>query len=285
MAETHTADQQNALTKQPNRRNNQSIFIHIQLGSERAMNKSESKYFNTAIRMDKAFLALLEKKDFEYITVKEFCTMAGVNRSTFYLHYENMGDLLEESIHYMHRQFLVHMRDNSIETSFVRRLHDCPLNELYLVTPEYLQPYLSYIQDNKRLFRTAMNHAEILQLQGTYSDMFKHVFTPILDRFNVPEHDRPYMMSFYVHGLMAIVETWLKNDCADSIDYVMEPHRPLHPPRIRHVSRIGISARQRDSSTEKRKTPKLTNPATSGKRSSGVNTSQSAACRHRRRPV
>lgn len=52
MAETHTADQQNALTKQPNRRNNQSIFIHIQLGSERAMNKSESKYFNTAIRMD-----------------------------------------------------------------------------------------------------------------------------------------------------------------------------------------------------------------------------------------
>ena len=30
------------------------------------------------------------------------------------------------------------------------------------------------------------------------------------------------MMSFYVHGLMAIVETWLKNDCADSIDYVME---------------------------------------------------------------
>lgn len=186
------------------------------------MNKSESKYFNTAMRMDKAFLTLLEKKDFEYITVKEFCTMAGVNRSTFYLHYENMGDLLEESIHYMHRQFLVHMRDNSIETSFVKRLHDCPINELYLVTPEYLQPYLSYIQDNKRLFRTAMNHAGILQLQGTYSDMFKHVFTPILDRFNVSEHDRPYMTSFYVHGLMAIVETWLKNDCADSIDYVME---------------------------------------------------------------
>ncbi len=37
------------------------------------MNKSESKYFNTAIKMDKAFLALLEEKDFEYITVKELC--------------------------------------------------------------------------------------------------------------------------------------------------------------------------------------------------------------------
>lgn len=35
------------------------------------MNKNESKYFNTAIKMDEAFLELLEKKDFSYITVKE----------------------------------------------------------------------------------------------------------------------------------------------------------------------------------------------------------------------
>ena len=66
------------------------------------MNKSESKYFNTAIKMDKAFLALLEEKDFEYITVKELCKRADVNRSTFYLHYENMTDLLAESIEYMY---------------------------------------------------------------------------------------------------------------------------------------------------------------------------------------
>lgn len=48
------------------------------------MNKSERKYFNTAKKMDIAFLELLEQKDFEYITVKEICKRAGVNRSTFY---------------------------------------------------------------------------------------------------------------------------------------------------------------------------------------------------------
>lgn len=37
------------------------------------MNKSESKYFATAARMDEAFLELIEKKDFAYITVKEIC--------------------------------------------------------------------------------------------------------------------------------------------------------------------------------------------------------------------
>ena len=62
------------------------------------MNRSESKYFNTALRMDEALAALLEKKDFEYITVKEICDAAGVNRSTFYLHYENTRDLLDETV-------------------------------------------------------------------------------------------------------------------------------------------------------------------------------------------
>ena len=56
------------------------------------MNKSESKYFATAARMDEAFLILLAKKDFEYITVKEICEVAEVNRSTLYLHYETMSD-------------------------------------------------------------------------------------------------------------------------------------------------------------------------------------------------
>ena len=69
------------------------------------MNRSESKYFATATRMDEAFLTLLAKKNFEYITVKEFCEVAGVNRSTFYLHYETMSDLLSESVGRMNEQF------------------------------------------------------------------------------------------------------------------------------------------------------------------------------------
>ena len=42
------------------------------------MNKKESKYFSTAAKMDAALIDLLEKKDFEYITVKEICEKAGV---------------------------------------------------------------------------------------------------------------------------------------------------------------------------------------------------------------
>jgi AcrR family transcriptional regulator len=66
------------------------------------MKNSESKYYKTALLMDEALLILLEKKEFEFITVKEICEKAGVNRTTFYLHYESMEDLLMETIEMMY---------------------------------------------------------------------------------------------------------------------------------------------------------------------------------------
>lgn len=73
------------------------------------MNKNETKYLNTARLMDETLIAILEKKSYEYITVKEICEKAEVNRSTFYLHYETMNDLLEEAVDYitskMHGKF------------------------------------------------------------------------------------------------------------------------------------------------------------------------------------
>lgn len=183
------------------------------------MNKSESKYFATAAKMDEAFLALLEKKDFAYITVKEICKAAGVNRSTFYLHYETVRDLLTESVDHMNRQFLDYMARDA--QAFVTKLRTCPMDELYLVTPEYLTPYLGYIKEHRRVFRTAMEHADVLGMDNIYAQMFRHVFTPILERFRVPEQDRAYIMAFYIQGLMAIVTEWMKGDCADSVDRVV----------------------------------------------------------------
>lgn len=182
------------------------------------MKKSESKYFNTAVRMDQAFLGLLEKKDIEYITVKEICEAAGVNRSTFYLHYETIGDLLAESVQYMNQQFQEHMELRA--EKFVSKIHECPLEELYLVTPAYLIPYLEYIRQNKRLFRTALKNSGSLRLDRTYRRMMRHVFLPILERFQVPEADREYIMAFYISGLIAILSEWLKHDCKDSMKHI-----------------------------------------------------------------
>lgn len=182
------------------------------------MKKSESKYFNTAVRMDQAFLELLEKKDMEYITVKEICESAGVNRSTFYLHYETIGDLLAESVQYMNQQFQEYMKLGA--ERFVSKIRECPLEELYLVTPTYLIPYLEYIRQNKRLFRTALKNSGSLGLDKTYNRMMRHAFLPIMERFQIPESDREYMAAFYISGLMAILSEWLKHDCEDSMEHI-----------------------------------------------------------------
>jgi AcrR family transcriptional regulator len=45
-----------------------------------------------------AFMALLEEKGFKSITVKEITQRAGVNRATFYAHYQDKFDLLNASL-------------------------------------------------------------------------------------------------------------------------------------------------------------------------------------------
>ena len=102
------------------------------------MNKSESKYFNTALRLDEALIALLEQKDLEYITVKEICRQAGVNRSTFYLHYETISDLVNETIEMINQRFLSYFPQQ--KEAILNNLESRGRDELILVTREYLLP-------------------------------------------------------------------------------------------------------------------------------------------------
>ena len=195
------------------------------------MNRSESKYFATAARMDEAFLKLLEEKDFAYITVKEICERAGVNRSTFYLHYETVNDLLAESARYIIDKLIANMPQDTAD--FFEKLQTRPLEELYLITPEYLRPYLNFIKEHRRIFRTAVEHSSVLGMDDAYIALNRHVFTPILDRFYIPPSKQQYIMLFYINGLMGVINEWLKEDCKDSVEHiisVMQICIPLHKP-------------------------------------------------------
>lgn len=97
------------------------------------MDKSESKYFNTALLMDEALIRLLEVKDYEYITVKEICEKAGVNRSTFYLHYETVNDLLSECLENIKKRFLIRLQISLTILSAVSEPYR--LMTLYLLVP------------------------------------------------------------------------------------------------------------------------------------------------------
>lgn len=181
------------------------------------MNRFESRYFNTAQKMDKALIELLEEKEFEYITVNEICKRAGVNRSTFYLHYENITDLLNESVKYALDDFFENVE---IDSSIVSDIDTVPLEKLVFISPDYLKPYLEYIKDHDRIFRTMLKQASVMRLGVAYQALFDRVLGPVLRRFGCPEEIHEYLMTFFIHGLIAVITQWLENGCKESVDEI-----------------------------------------------------------------
>lgn len=182
------------------------------------MNKSDSKYFNTAKKMDKALIALLEKKSFEYITISEICKKANVNRSTFYLHYESMIDLLNETARFLLDDFGAYFDED--RKNIIRKVTERSLDELNFMRDEYLHPYLLYIKENRRVFSTVLLHAEAFGFDKIFQGLYENIFNPILERFNYPIADRKYAMMFYLNGITAVVTEWLRDECEKTIEEV-----------------------------------------------------------------
>ena len=181
------------------------------------MNKSESKYFNTALCMDEALISLLKVKDLEYITVKEICEKAGVNRSTFYLHYETIDDLVNEAIETMNQRFMSYFADTK---GIAEELNHTDLSNLVLITRDYLEPYLQFVSENKDLYRVAFRNPREMQANVKYGYIKKYIVEPILKRFGVPEVYWRYYIAYYIDGTMAIIKEWLETDCQDSIEMI-----------------------------------------------------------------
>ncbi|MGN1227460.1 MAG: TetR/AcrR family transcriptional regulator [Christensenellales bacterium] len=182
------------------------------------MNKSESKYYNTALLMNQALIELLNKKEFEYITIKEICEKAGVNRSTFYLHYETKNDLLSECIENTNEQFVKYF--NKSTKDFFDKMKICTNDELILISPEYLNPYLKYIKENKIIHQVAIKHALIMNSTEKFNSLNQHIFKPIFDKFGIDEKTEHYMIAYYINGIIAIINEWIKNDCKDEMSYI-----------------------------------------------------------------
>lgn len=180
------------------------------------MNRFESKYFNTALIMDDALIELLLKKDYEYISVKDICLKAGVNRSTFYLHYETKDDLLKETIKYINKKFYDSFNNKKIDVNKIESL-----KELILVNKNYLVPYLNYIKQNEKIFKLIYDKTELFNSKESFQNMYDNIFQPILERFNVPKNEQIYIFEYYSKGVIAIILKWVSLSCKEDIDFVI----------------------------------------------------------------
>ena len=180
------------------------------------MNKSESKYFNTALLMNQALLELLDKKDYEFITIKEICQKAGVNRSTFYLHYENIDDLLAETIETINKKFQSTFDNKKLNPTALDK------KDLFLIDDQHLVPYLNLIKQNKKVYKLIHNKPQLFNNQGAFQKLYAELFQVILEKYGVSKQDREYIFAFFSFGVVAIIQKWVVHDCQDDICFVCE---------------------------------------------------------------
>lgn len=178
------------------------------------MKNSESKYFYTAELMNQSLLSLLEKKDIEFITITEVTQKAGVSRSTFYLHYDSVYELLEETIENLNKKFLSFFAGQIPSTIQSKQ-------DAFLLTDSLLRSYLAFVKQNKNALKLINKKPQLFQSKKAYQLMYDKIFYPAVSQFLTGENERVYNLEFFTGGVSAIVHKWLALDCVTDMEEVI----------------------------------------------------------------
>lgn len=158
------------------------------------MNTPNNKRKKESIKkIERAFVELLQSKEFKQITVSDICKIAGINRTTFYANYIDIYALADS----------------------IRYKLECEVAELY--HDEVSLGYNS--NDYLKLFQ------HIKENQIFYKTYFKLGYD---DQYQIIQYDRhlaeirfqnkfiEYHMEFFKEGLTKIIKMWLHNGCRES---------------------------------------------------------------------
>ena len=145
---------------------------------------------------------------------------AGVNRSTFYLHYDNIDDLLFETIENLNKNFDACFGEEN--KNFINNINDKRKQDLILITPKYLLPYLKHVKENKVVYQVSFKHPTLMQSNEKYSYLQNKILFPIFDIFNIDKNERKYISAYYISGVYAIVDEWIKGGCKDDENMICE---------------------------------------------------------------
>ncbi len=185
------------------------------------MNRSESKFKNTAVRMQHALIELLEKKDINDISITDICEKAGVNRSTFYAHYENLYDLLKETQESAITEFFDSL-NSDIGHIGPSDFSNMTADELIFISPQYLVPYLKFIKKNRRLYEV-YNNSNVFAVGEMDKQLIENIFVPIYAKNGVTDRRVvEYMSHYFISGVSAITMEWVKRGCEDDILFICE---------------------------------------------------------------
>lgn len=175
-------------------------------------NPVDRRIVRTKQNIREALVDLLEEKGFDALTVKDITSSANINRGTFYLHYRDKFDLLEQTINDLTEECTnILLQANELDFSHYQNF-DEPVPTMITL--------FEYFKENASLM-----HA-LLGLKGDSSYLFEikkllwnNIFEKELsihikkDNFLVPGE---YLIAYIISAHLGVVQQWLETDCRES---------------------------------------------------------------------
>lgn len=145
-----------------------------------------------------SLLTLLKEKQISAITVKELCELADINRSTFYAHYSDQFDLL-----------------NQIENELIADMnmylsaYNFTMEKEVLQMTEKLLEYISSKQDECQALLNENGDSSFQKKVAVVAHRF--IMKNWLLMSHTDKSISEYLSSFIVNGSIQMMKTWLYN--------------------------------------------------------------------------
>lgn len=151
----------------------------------------------------KGLMQLMETKDIKDISVKELSDLVDINRSTFYLHYRDIYDMLEQI-------------ENELFVEFNDILDRTICREFELASAQTtLFEVFSFLERYRDVAKTIMGPHGDLSFVNRMKNLVKERIHHHLDS-NQPHGDYAYIEAFVVSGCVGVIETWLSHPAPSS---------------------------------------------------------------------
>lgn len=163
----------------------------------------DQRIIRTKDNVKKALIELMKKKNIKKITVTDISKYAKINRGTFYLHYEDIYDMIDK------------VEKNIINDIIAIVKKD----EHYLVKKFYYYPILeitNYAKQNKEFLKQLMGDNGdlnfIKKVKNAMMEIFYQYCSPIFKQI-----EDPLILSsagsFIISGAIGCFEDWINTDC------------------------------------------------------------------------
>lgn len=141
------------------------------------------------------FKQLMNEKPFDKITILDITKTCGLNRQTFYYHFQDKYELLNWIFY--NEVILVLTKDLSLDT-----------------WPDNLYNMLTVMKENHAFYRNAINHSFQEEFKNYLLNISEELFYNIIDHIKVDdsitEEDQKFLSRFLSYGVVDSIVWWIK---------------------------------------------------------------------------